>query len=101
MKRSASSDKGSCFLRRRDILVGPKTSSRIARELALLAILLIASIQSGAAAPRSSLPALGVVFGDIGTSLLYTLKTVLNLAGDKPDPSPAPRSERPDRHPWR
>src|SRR5665213_682708 len=29
--------------------------------------------------------ALGVVFGDIGTSPLYTLKTVLNLAGDKPD----------------
>jgi KUP system potassium uptake protein len=26
-----------------------------------------------------------VVFGDIGTSPLYTLKTVLNLAGDKPD----------------
>jgi KUP system potassium uptake protein len=32
-----------------------------------------------------SLAALGVVFGDIGTSPLYTLKTVLNLAGDKPD----------------
>jgi KUP system potassium uptake protein len=31
--------------------------------------------------------ALGVVFGDIGTSPLYTLKTVLNLAGDKPDPA--------------
>src|SRR5439155_1372167 len=27
----------------------------------------------------------GVVFGDIGTSPLYTLKTVLSLAGDKPD----------------
>jgi KUP system potassium uptake protein len=34
-----------------------------------------------------SLAALGVVFGDIGTSPLYTLKTVLNLAGDKPDPA--------------
>jgi KUP system potassium uptake protein len=32
-----------------------------------------------------SLAALGVVFGDIGTSPLYTLKTVLNLAGDRPD----------------
>jgi KUP system potassium uptake protein len=32
-----------------------------------------------------ALSALGVVFGDIGTSPLYTLKTVLNLAGDKPD----------------
>ena len=35
--------------------------------------------------PLLSLAALGVVFGDIGTSPLYTLKTVLNLAGDKPD----------------
>ncbi|HYM01587.1 MAG TPA: KUP/HAK/KT family potassium transporter, partial [Stellaceae bacterium] len=32
-----------------------------------------------------SLSALGVVFGDIGTSPLYTLKTVLNLTGAKPD----------------
>ncbi len=32
-----------------------------------------------------SLAALGVVFGDIGTSPLYTLKTVLNLSGDRPD----------------
>src|SRR5580658_8468007 len=32
-----------------------------------------------------SLSALGVVFGDIGTSPLYTLKTVLALAGGKPD----------------
>jgi KUP system potassium uptake protein len=32
-----------------------------------------------------SLSALGVVFGDIGTSPLYTLKTVLNLTGGKPD----------------
>ncbi len=35
--------------------------------------------------PWLSLAALGVVFGDIGTSPLYTLKTVLDLAGDKPD----------------
>ncbi len=33
------------------------------------------------------LAALGVVFGDIGTSPLYTLKTVLDLAGGKPDPT--------------
>jgi KUP system potassium uptake protein len=32
------------------------------------------------------LAALGVVFGDIGTSPLYTLKTVLGLAGDHPSP---------------
>jgi KUP system potassium uptake protein len=31
------------------------------------------------------LGALGVVFGDIGTSPLYTLKTVLDLTGAKPD----------------
>lgn len=39
--------------------------------------------------PKMSLPllaggALGVVFGDIGTSPLYTLKTVLYLSGDAP-----------------
>ncbi len=34
-----------------------------------------------------SLSALGVVFGDIGTSPLYTLKTVLNLTGDHPGPA--------------
>ena len=33
------------------------------------------------------LAALGVVFGDIGTSPLYTLKTVLNLTGPHPDAS--------------
>jgi KUP system potassium uptake protein len=33
-----------------------------------------------------SLSALGVVFGDIGTSPLYTFKTVLNLTGANPDP---------------
>ena len=33
-----------------------------------------------------SLSALGVVFGDIGTSPLYTLKTVLNLTGANPNP---------------
>lgn len=32
-----------------------------------------------------SVAALGVVFGDIGTSPLYTFKTVLNLAGQRPD----------------
>jgi KUP system potassium uptake protein len=31
------------------------------------------------------LSALGVVFGDIGTSPLYTLKTVLGLTGGAPD----------------
>ena len=33
------------------------------------------------------LAALGVVFGDIGTSPLYTLKTVLDLAGGRSDPA--------------
>ena len=32
-----------------------------------------------------SLAALGIVFGDIGTSPLYTFKTILNLTGGKPD----------------
>src|SRR6202165_946121 len=32
------------------------------------------------------LSALGIVFGDIGTSPLYTLKTVLNLTGANPAP---------------
>ncbi len=32
------------------------------------------------------LAALGIVFGDIGTSPLYTFKTVLDLAGGKPEP---------------
>jgi KUP system potassium uptake protein len=34
-----------------------------------------------------SVSALGVVFGDIGTSPLYTLKTVLNLTGAHPGPA--------------
>ena len=33
-----------------------------------------------------SLSALGVVFGDIGTSPLYTLKTVFALTGENPHP---------------
>jgi KUP system potassium uptake protein len=41
--------------------------------------------QIATALPLLSLAALGVVFGDIGTSPLYTLKTVLSLAGDKAD----------------
>lgn len=36
------------------------------------------------ALPASVLGALGVVFGDIGTSPLYTFKTVLQLSGGKP-----------------
>ena len=43
-------------------------------------------------APKASLlitglAALGIVFGDIGTSPLYTFKTILNLTGSKPDTS--------------
>src|ERR1700685_4054971 len=33
------------------------------------------------------LAALGIVFGDIGTSPLYTLKTVLDLTGGTPSPA--------------
>src|SRR3984893_16055836 len=35
--------------------------------------------------PSLSLAALGIVFGDIGTSPLYTFKTILNLTGARPD----------------
>jgi len=42
-------------------------------------------------AKRSSIAltvsALGVVFGDIGTSPLYTLNTVFGLTGGRPTPS--------------
>ena len=33
----------------------------------------------------AALAALGIVFGDIGTSPLYTFKTILNLTGARPD----------------
>ena len=36
--------------------------------------------------PALALSALGVVFGDIGTSPLYTLKTVSALPAPHPDP---------------
>ncbi|HZP76474.1 MAG TPA: potassium transporter Kup [Pseudolabrys sp.] len=36
--------------------------------------------------PALALAALGVVFGDIGTSPLYTLKTVLAVTGGQPNP---------------
>ena len=35
-----------------------------------------------------ALSALGVVFGDIGTSPLYTLKTVLAMTGESRRPRP-------------
>ena len=52
------------------------------------------AVEQGSAGPRGSaaamaLTALGVVFGDIGTSPLYTLKTVIELAGGKPAPETA------------
>src|ERR1700675_2948808 len=51
----------------------------------------VAHAPGGAVADRSSLAAmglsaLGIVFGDIGTSPLYTLKTVLDLTGGTPAP---------------
>src|SRR5215475_5974528 len=39
--------------------------------------------------PLAGVSALGIVFGDIGTSPLYMLKTVLGLTGDNPDPQVA------------
>src|SRR5208337_3111848 len=52
------------------------------------------SSEAGSAEPHSkgrlalsSVAALGVVFGDIGTSPLYTLKTVLDYTGPHPDPA--------------
>ena len=51
------------------------------------------SSQSAGAPPQTGrfafagLGALGVVFGDIGTSPLYTLKTVLDYTGPHPDPA--------------
>src|SRR5580700_8857088 len=49
-------------------------------------------IERATGGPRSCLPilsltALGIVFGDIGTSPLYTFKTVLNLTAKTPDAS--------------
>jgi KUP system potassium uptake protein len=46
--------------------------------------------KAAATGPQRSLPilgltALGIVFGDIGTSPLYTFKTILNLTGATPD----------------
>ena len=35
--------------------------------------------------PILSLTALGIVFGDIGTSPLYTFKTILNMTAKTPD----------------
>src|ERR1700675_2050668 len=37
--------------------------------------------------PALSLAALGIVFGDIGTSPLYTFKTILSMTGSSPDAS--------------
>ena len=53
-----------------------------------------AGASPAAGAPTRGLPALmltaiGVVFGDIGTSPLYTLKTVVELAGGNPGPEMA------------
>jgi KUP system potassium uptake protein len=43
--------------------------------------------RDGAGLAGLTLTALGIVFGDIGTSPLYTLKTVVELAGGRPSPS--------------
>ena len=46
-----------------------------------------APTQSNGLLTLSALMALGVVFGDIGTSPLYTRKTVLDYTGAHPDPA--------------
>ena len=46
-----------------------------------------APTQSNRLLTLSALAALGVVFGDIGTSPFYTLKTVLDYTGSHPDPA--------------
>jgi KUP system potassium uptake protein len=43
--------------------------------------------QPGGSVIGLALAAIGVVFGDIGTSPLYTLKTVLDLTGSSPPPA--------------
>ena len=47
----------------------------------------VAAPQSNGRLALTALTALGVVFGDIGTSPLYTLKTVLDYTGPHPSPS--------------
>src|ERR1700722_18282590 len=50
----------------------------------------IDSLSSGEPKGRSailSLTALGIVFGDIGTSPLYTFKAILDMTGKTPDAS--------------
>jgi KUP system potassium uptake protein len=47
------------------------------------------SKSTGRGVSALTLTALGVVFGDIGTSPLYTLKTVVELAGGHPSPEVA------------
>jgi KUP system potassium uptake protein len=47
------------------------------------------SKSTGSSVPALTLTALGIVFGDIGTSPLYTLKTVVALAGGHPSPEVA------------
>jgi KUP system potassium uptake protein len=62
-----------------------RTSESGTRGLVLPEANVGASKSPAPALPFAALAALGVVFGDIGTSPLYTLKTVLALTGEKPD----------------
>jgi len=47
----------------------------------------VATRKTHSGLPVLGLSALGVVFGDIGTSPLYTFKTILGVAQEKPDPA--------------
>jgi len=70
-------------------LVDPLTK-KIARDVVMDNMALAANGVAAQKSPRGIMltgGALGVVFGDIGTSPLYTLKTVLMLSGDNPTPA--------------
>jgi KUP system potassium uptake protein len=64
-----------------------RAETRACRESEVLSQASGAPTQSNRPLTFSALAALGVVFGDIGTSPLYTLKTVLDYTGSHPDPA--------------
>src|ERR1700761_10811 len=61
---------------------GPHQAQEVAVQDATIAVAR-PGVPHGAV-PALTLSALGIVFGDIGTSPLYTLKTVLDSAGAQP-----------------
>ena len=63
------------------------SNSPSSADVATLAPRVRAKPARGGFSAALTLTALGIVFGDIGTSPLYTLKTVVELAGGHPDPA--------------